>query len=330
MNDRFRFSSSALSEGDAFERYRDLYAAGSDVSRGEGDFRAEVRAWRLDRILLFDRRLSGVVHSRQDRVETDGFDHLVITLVRDGALLIRGADGVEATAGPGEVVLFDTRQPWRSATEAAHLITVSISRDVAEAALGPAAAQHGVILGPPANHMLADYMTSLVGRAAELPTDSLPALCRAFMDILSSSMPGSMTATGERRRLDFLRYEAVDRYLSDHLSERKLSAHTIGVATGISRSSLYRLFEKYGGVARYIQRRRLDALRDVLDSGDPTPLPELAKAFGFADEAHMSRLFSEAYGSPPGAYRRQSLAAPSADDPALARRRWAGWMIELT
>lgn len=330
MSNRFRFSSAGLEEAEAFDRYRDLYAGGSDVTRGEGRFHADVVAWRLDRLLLFDRRLGGVIHTRRDRVASDGFDHVVLTLVQDGGLDVSVDGGDEFAAGAGDIVLFDARQPWRTVARSAHLITISVARDVVEAALGRADDLHGRVLVAPDNHVLADYLVSLARRAPQLAPERLPSLSRAFVDILASATPRTVAkAAAEKIRLDFLRREAVDRYLADRLADREVSASTISAATGISRSSLYRLFERHGGVVSYIQSQRLDAIRTVLDDGAEGSLTQLAHAHGFADENHMSRLFSEVYGAPPGAYRQQSRATLAPGDPSLASRRWSAWMGDL-
>lgn len=330
MSNQFRFSSSGLEETEAFGKYRDLYAGGSDVMRGEGPFHADVVAWRLDRLLLFDRRLDGVIHSRGDRVASDGFDHVVLTLVREGGLGVRVDGGIESLIGVGDIVVFDARQPWRTVARSASLITISVSREVVEAALGRVDDLHGRVLPAPANHILADYMISLASRAPQLAPECLPSLSRAFVDILASAAPGALAkATAEKIRLDFIRREAVDRYLADRLADRDVSASSISAATGISRSSLYRLFERHGGVVSYIQNQRLDALRTALDAGAEGSLTQLAQAHGFADENHMSRLFSETYGAPPGAYRQQTRAALAPGDPRLASRRWSAWMGEL-
>jgi hypothetical protein len=81
MTERFNFSSLDRPAASAFNDYVELYKNGSDVARGRGPFHAQVRAWRLDGVLLFERRLSGAVHSRKERTVTDDFSHIVLTLV---------------------------------------------------------------------------------------------------------------------------------------------------------------------------------------------------------------------------------------------------------
>jgi AraC-like DNA-binding protein len=78
--------------------------------------------------------------------------------------------------------------------------------------------------------------------------------------------------------------------------------------TGLGRYDLARQFRAAYGTSpyRYSLLRRLDFARQQL--GGPTPLAELALAAGFADQAHFTRMFQQAFGVTPGRYAR--LRAP--------------------
>lgn len=69
MIEQFSFSSDGPDPVAKFEEYARLYSNGSDESPSGEPFHAQVRAWKLDRFLIFDRRLNGVVHERSARVE---------------------------------------------------------------------------------------------------------------------------------------------------------------------------------------------------------------------------------------------------------------------
>lgn len=327
--DSFRFSSDDHPSDEAFALYATLYSRGSDVSRGEGRFFAQVRGWRLDKVLLFERRLSGVVHARRERIAGDGFDHFVLTHVLDGQVRLE-VPGPPRVLGPGTSVLLDTRRPMRTEHDDARILTASIARDVIEAAMGPAGRLHGQILAPPDNLVLADFLASLARHGDTLGSAALPALGRAFVDILSSVGGDAARVGREDQRRDLSRREAVRRFVIPRLADRSLSVEAIAAGAGISRSSLYRLFEKQGGVARFIQLTRLDALRRVLDARDPAAPNDaaLAERLGFSSPAQMARLFAEAYGDSLQAYR-SALADKPRDDPGVSKRRWDGWLGEL-
>lgn len=58
----------------------------------------------------------------------------------------------------------------------------------------------------------------------------------------------------------------------------------------------------------YIRRMRLEEAKRMM-LGGREPLAQIALACGLADQAHLSRLFREATGSSPSAWRRQHAAA---------------------
>ncbi|MEJ6789941.1 helix-turn-helix domain-containing protein [Brevundimonas sp. BR2-1] len=328
MSERFSFNSQTLPEEDAFAAYALLYDNGSDVTRGAGAFWAEVRAWRLEGLLLFERRLSGVVHSRGARAGTDGFDHLVLSLVLSGQVAGGPESGFDVAVA-GDIYVTDTTRPSRTEFVSAHVLTASVSREIIEAARGTTAGLHGRILTAPRNLMLADFLQSLARNGDAIETEAQPGLSRAFIHILASVEDKGLRASHEARRREYLRRDAVERMIDENLSDTALSVATLSRGTGMSRSALYRLFEDQGGVARLIQRRRLDGVRRGLDNREETGLSDMARAFGFADEYQLGRLFREAYEVSPQAYRDR-VAASRRDDPIDSRRRWAGWMGEVS
>lgn len=335
MTERFNFSTGDRPQDPGFDDYVELYSNGADVTRGSGPFHAHVRAWRLDGVLLFERRLSGAVHARKERTATDGFSHIVLTLVMSGRLEGSPESGfVEAL--PGDIVIADTTRPTRTEPVEAHMITASVDRGIVEAGLGAAGGLHGLVLRPPSNLILADFMQSLARRGDDLTPGALAPLSRAFVDILASVDGFVSRASSDTRRQEFIRREVVERHIAAHLGQRTLSVETISEGTGISRSALYRLFDSLGGVAKLIQRRRLDTLRSALDAmansrteALPENLAELSVRLGFSGEDQARRQFSELFGVTPRAYV-QSLVALGPDSGEAARQRWIGWMTEVS
>lgn len=94
----------------------------------------------------------------------------------------------------------------------------------------------------------------------------------------------------------------------DAESARVVRSDELEAVSGQSRFSLARQFRAAIGTSpyRYLLMRRLDRARRGLREG--MAAADLAAALGFADQAHLSRLFKAAYGITPGRYAR--LAAP--------------------
>ena len=329
MVESFTFTSAGLTDVEAFARYQALYSGGADVRREDGPLVAEVRSWRLDRVLLFDRKMAGVTHARPaPRVREDGFSHFTVQYVRSGRFEGSAAAGFDS-AGPGQIVLQDTRRPTLTRSHDLHLMTASVARDLIEAAAGSANGLHGRIIQPEEGGLLGDYLQSLAFRADDLATDTIGAVSRAFVDLLSLAI--SPTGGGGKvalARMDFMRREVVQRLVEHHLESPELGTPMIVSETGVSRTALYRLMEPHGGVARFIASRRIAKVRALLEQPEPGPtIAELADRFAFSSASRLSRKFSEDFGLTPSAYRRL-VNDPDQSIDAL-RQRWAAWMVEV-
>ncbi|MFK1554046.1 AraC family transcriptional regulator [Pseudomonas aeruginosa] len=75
-------------------------------------------------------------------------------------------------------------------------------------------------------------------------------------------------------------------------------------AAGLSRYQVLRAFSRATGLTpyAYLLQRRLERARALL--GGSQPLAEIALACGFADQSHLTRLFTRLYGVSPGRYAR--------------------------
>jgi AraC-like DNA-binding protein len=145
------------------------------------------------------------------------------------------------------------------------------------------------------------------------PTDGVR-LAAALMDLLIVMLAGRLdrattVAPATRRRALLATLQA---FIDSHLADPELSPSTIAAAHHISLRYLHRLFEGQGTtVGERIKTRRLANCRqDLLDpSLAGLPVNAIASRWGFIDAARFSRAFRDAYGQPPGEFRRH-LASP--------------------
>jgi len=54
-------------------------------------------------------------------------------------------------------------------------------------------------------------------------------------------------------------------------------------------------------------KARVERAKNLLKKGD-TPLASVAVGLGFADQAHLTRVFRKIVGTTPGAWRKEQLA----------------------
>jgi len=92
-------------------------------------------------------------------------------------------------------------------------------------------------------------------------------------------------------------------YVDRNLTHLDLSAATILKNFGLSRASLFRMFEPDGGFRRFVNRRRLH--RAVLDiaqkPGKRGSISEAAERWGFSSDSNFNRSVKDEFGVSPGA-----------------------------
>lgn len=327
MKEAIIFSSEGMDEDVAFTGYRQFYAQGADVERLNGPFHADVSGWRFRNLLLFDRHLSGVAHIREERVGADGFDHIVLHHVLSGTLLGQSRSEF-GPAGPGDIVFLDTRLGHRTEAHDLHMITVSIARDLVLAALGSLGALHGLVARLPETAMLSDFLQSLVRNAPTLDNRHDGAFARALIELLPTALGGPRNLAIKARRQDHLRREAVEQLIDREIADPNLTGSAIAERVGVSRATLYRLYERSGGIARHVRRRRVDAVRRALEVSAEVDLGELAQTYGLGDAQALIRAFKADQGIDPTAYRA-SVRHHRGNPVETGTRRWNGWMHEL-
>jgi AraC-like DNA-binding protein len=85
-----------------------------------------------------------------------------------------------------------------------------------------------------------------------------------------------------------------------------LSLSELAALCGLSRSYFIRAFKQTTGMPphRWMLQHRVKRAKDLLH-GTKMPISEIAAVCGFADQSHLTRVFSKAFGISPGAWRRQ-------------------------
>jgi len=104
--------------------------------------------------------------------------------------------------------------------------------------------------------------------------------------------------------------EAIRRYIDRNLSSPRLAPNMIASNFGLSRSTLYRLFEPLGGISGYIRARRMQRVFTEITSPARSNrrIGPAAFAVGFKNFSAFSRAFHEYYGVTPAEARKNAIA----------------------
>ena len=209
---------------------------------------------------------------------------------------------------PGDIQIVDLAQPHVSSAQGSSTIVLTVQREILSEMLPDRADPHGMILAGDrgAGALLADYIKSLYARLGTVEASEAPFVARATVHMIAACLqPSAHTAARARAQIEGVIADRIKRFIDDNLGSCDLSPASICHRFRISRTQLYRVFESLGGVANYIQARRLDRafalLRDPLYRH--RRVFEIAFNSGFASMAHFSGAFRRQFGFSPSDVR---------------------------
>lgn len=251
-------------------------------------------------------------------------DHLVLQYYRSGGF--RGViAGQPVCIVRGQVAVADLGQEIDSYAARSDTIGLSVPRSLLNA-IDPTALRRQ--LDTPRNRLLGGYMANLPKRVARACAADAAVLTAEIVTLLERVFaPGPLNYAAPVAANETL----LDRALAlveAHLGNTDLSPSFAAGRLGISRATLFRLFAPMGGIMRYVQERRLLALRDTLDDPlDTRSLAQLGSAHGFKSPAVLSRTFRARFAASPREWRRRRVARDLAErDPSAAasHAHWRG------
>jgi AraC-like DNA-binding protein len=220
-------------------------------------------------------------------------------------------DGRQAALGAGDFTFVELSRPFRMAGRLHDFVSVIFPRVLLPLARHETKQLTGV--GFAANRSPGALVSTLVRRLVEdvdaYRGQGAARICSAALELVAGALtaglggPRTPPAGSGALLLD------VHAYIEERLGDPALSPATIAAAHHVSVRQLYNVFAAEGtAVAAWVRARRLERCRrDLLDPAlRSRPVSATAARWGFTDPAHFSRAFRNAYGVPPGEYRRLS------------------------
>lgn len=232
------------------------------------------------------------------------FDQIGFHLVLSGSADIMTREQV-SRALPGNVAIFNLQKPFRLRHETdAAAITLWLSPTGLEPSqVEPA---HGLVLsGTPATAVFAAVLQTAVQEATKLGPSALGnirgGISRLAADLLAPVLHASPAPAPELES-----FSTICDYIEANLNARNLSPTMLARTFGLSRASLYRLFEPVGGVASYIRSRRLERVRGTITARKlmNRRIAPVAYGNGFKSIASFNRAYRQAFGETPRQSRR--------------------------
>jgi AraC-like DNA-binding protein len=300
---RIEFHLSAAQGAAAFDTWhgalRDLFDVKLVGEHAASAFRGDVTGFHLGDSLTFD---NASVAQRLVRTPAlarrSAVDHVMIQYQTSGHL--RGDyDGRSIELRAGDIGFVDFARPTASCETDFSRITLIVPRERLPAAFRRRDLHGEVLDGSWApTRLFGRYLKALWQAAPSLtPAQAAAGIDAAFALAGSAWMPRRIEPDQQAAIAPALRQMGLS-YIDSHFSGPGLTPRAVAAALGLSRSSLYRLFEPDGGVQAAIRVRRLEgcfaALVDQRRQGKA--IGAIAFANGFSSEAHFSRAFHLRFG----------------------------------
>lgn len=163
-------------------------------------------------------------------------------------------------------------------------------------------------LDTPGGRLLADYVLLLEKYLPGLTAEEalrVKGAVQAMIEACLAPSPDRLAKAGGQINVTLM--ERVRRAVSRNLRSPSLGPAELCREAATSRSQLYRLLEREGGVAHYIQRCRLSESYTLLaDASNDAPIGKIAEMLCFTDPSSFSRAFRREFGITPGEVRTAS------------------------
>ncbi len=234
----------------------------------------------------------------------EALDHWTLTLPLDGSISTVGPAG-SFHGGAGVVQVHSLGRWFEGNVTDSEMLILFVPRDFcAEAARALSAAEFSAI-DTAMGRLLSDYLIGLAKRLPAVEAANLPELVDATRAMIRACVLPSLDNIEEAQApIARVLLEKARRIVHSRLFDPSFNAKVLRRDLAISRTGLYRMFEPFGGVMRYLQHQRLlDAHAALADPNDKRRIIEIAEQRCFSDGAEFSRAFKREFGYTPSEVR---------------------------
>lgn len=301
------FSTCSLPGPEQLEAWRAWYSSVFETSslQLETGFSASNLSWKVDGVVFS--RVSAPALSvvrTKGLIRRDPVDHWAITVAKHSETALEHR-GISLKAPAGTPFVVSLGEEMRNARAQDERVQLYLARDSFGSVAAMLEAATATALTTPSGRLLADFMLLLDRNLPNLDTDDVKQLPAAIQGMIVACLaPPAARTAGAGPLIRATLMERVRRAVSRNLRSPSLRTETLCRESAMSRSQLYRLLEGEGGVANYIQRRRLSEGFSLLcDRANDLPIGRVAELLCFADASTFSRAFRREFGMSPSDVR---------------------------
>lgn len=327
-----QFSTNQLAPGDRFEAFSLRIGSMFDMAAPDDEetarFSASIESLNMGTMLVSAMQTQEFVYERsRKRIVRDFIDHLMIRVDLDRAPVAGGRTL--------SVLVIDLGQVSERNITPEHNVSVVLPRRI----FGPHADALARLHQTPQFHggalFLGDHLVSIMHHGRDLfgsMPEGISALTPSLVATCLVPSAGNLTADA-RGDLELALLSRARQIIDERLTSPRLSPDLLARELGVSRSTLYRIFEPAGGVARVIREARMKAAaRAIADLESGVRIGDIAHQFCFSSDAQFTRSFKAHHGYTPSEYRAAVMADRSwtgAVKPTPDGRLFPGWLANL-
>ncbi len=260
-----------------------------------------VASWHVHPVTIINSRYHGMVtrHSPWHVEESGGQIH--VHRYRHGRASVETA-GLPVACETNAITLLDYSRPFTSL----HTENICESFFVPHQAINyqPSDALHAPVYDASSTlgHLLGQEMDHLLDQLKAGATQISPDDIQRFLGCVEVAMSPNEASESARARARKSLKIAVQRFIEERLDWPHLNVTLILQNFGVSRASLYRMFEAEDGVRSYINSRRLyravtQLAENPLRRGQ---IHDVAERWGFSSDASFNRMVNREFGVAPG------------------------------
>lgn len=244
----------------------------------------------------------------QRAIARSGIDDILVMTYLSGSFSCEVDDVVQVVEAH-DIAFFDLARPFSIVSERVDNLSLHISRRRLAELLPTMADLHGSVLrGGATRDMLLAHMRTCHEVAPQTTTAESPAFSDALLQLIAGGLQQARRqAAGSAAHANRASLTDIASFIEAQLPRADLGPEDLMRTFGLSRATLYRLFEPLGGVAAYIMDRRLHRALQVITAPHPARLrlKQLAHDVGFAHPTSFTRAFKKRFGMPPHEVRAQ-------------------------
>jgi AraC-like DNA-binding protein len=313
----------ASSWSNIFAGVFEIGGAASALASCDGKFAALATANHV----LSESRCPSLRMARSDAtIARSAVDVVALRLQLSGRIAAHiGESSIEAREG--DLLFLDMKQALDLTLTAdesdAADVTLWVPRRKLLAAMSRGDALHGYVVAgaSPSGLLIGGCLRLLAEQAKAISAEQMDALCDGVIALIAKALAPELARLGGAESRSHASLVIIQRHIDQRLTLPGLNADSLAKRFGLSRASLYRLFEPIGGVAGYIRKARLERAHQELMASENSSrrIGPLAYSLGFRNVSAFNRLFKAHYGvSPRDARENTPRLAPAFPPPPSA------------